>query len=391
MKVKFPVDGAEKRQALLQAVANIKDILAAHADESETLRTLHPASVAALTDSGLFALKGPAELGGVEAEPITQLEVIEATSYIDPSAGWCLCICNGGASLLGSSLPQAAVDVIYALDRSPRFAGSFTPGNAVAVSGGYRLSGRWPWASGIRHADWVAAMTVVGPDGNSPQHPRIAAFPAAQVEIHDNWHVSGLKGTGSSDFSVTDLFVPEAFTIDMRIWEPKRGGPFYQFGIPGILVNELVGFALGVARRALDSIIEVARTKGRGYGKQTVLADRAVFQRAIGEGDLRLRAARALAIDVLGKAWDTVCAGKKPTPELQIELRSMTTLVTDVALDTVARVFRYGGGSAIHLNCVLQRCLRDMQAEAQHLLVSDITYEMHGQCLLGVAGVDPMG
>jgi indole-3-acetate monooxygenase len=211
------------------------------------------------------------------------------------------------------------------------------------------------------------------------------------VEIHDNWHVSGLKGTGSSDFSVTDLFVPEAFTFDMRSWEPKRGGPFYQFGIPGILVNELAGFALGVARRALDSIIEVARTKGRGYGKQTVLADRAVFQRAIGEGDLRLRAARALAIEVLGKAWDTVCAGKKPTPELQIELRSMTTLVTDVALDTVERAFRYGGGSAIHLNGILQRCLRDMQAEAQHLLVSDITYEMHGQCLLGVSGVDPMG
>jgi alkylation response protein AidB-like acyl-CoA dehydrogenase len=169
MKVKFPVDGAEKRLALLQAVANIKEILAAHADESETLRTLHPASVAALTDSGLFALKGPAELGGVEADPITQLEVIEATSYIDPSAGWCLSICNGGASLLGSCLPQAAIDVIYALDRSPRFAGSFTPGNAVAVSGGYRLSGRWPWASGIRHADWVAAMTVVGPDGSSPR------------------------------------------------------------------------------------------------------------------------------------------------------------------------------------------------------------------------------
>src|SRR5580704_2217748 len=106
MSTKFPADRIEKRQALLQAVANIKDILAAHAGESETLRTLHPASVAALTDSGLFAMKGPSELGGAEADPITQLEVIEATSYIDPSAGWCLSICNGGVSVVGSCLPQ---------------------------------------------------------------------------------------------------------------------------------------------------------------------------------------------------------------------------------------------------------------------------------------------
>jgi len=257
------------------------------------------------------------------------------------------------------------------------------------VNGGYRISGRWPWASGIRHADWLLAMAIVEANG-SPPYPRITAFPASQAEIHDNWHVSGLKGTGSSDFSVSDLFVPETFTIDMRTWEPKRGGPLYQLGLPGLLINELAGFALGVSRRALDSIIDLAKTKRRGYGKQTVLADRAVFQRAIGEGDLRLRAARAFAIEILGKAWDVVCAGRRPDPELQIELRSMATLVTDVALDIVTVAFRYGGGTAIHLNNVLQRCLRDMQAESTHLLVSDVTYELHGQCLLGIKELDPM-
>src|SRR5271167_1201470 len=190
-----------------------------------------------------------------------------------------------------------------------RFAGSLTPGKAVPVNGGYRVSGRWSWASGIRHADWVAGMTLV--DGADGPYPRMTVFPVGQVEIHDNWHVSGLKGTGSCDFSVADLFVPEAFTFDMRTWETKRGGPLYQLGLPGLLINELAGFALGVGRRALDEIIQLARTKHRGYAKPTSLAERGVFQRSIGESDLRLRAARALAIEVFEKAWDTVCAGRR--------------------------------------------------------------------------------
>jgi indole-3-acetate monooxygenase len=110
----FPVDRAEKRRMLLQTVANVRDILAADAEESEALRALPPASVAALTDSGLFAMKCPAELGGAEADPVTQIEVIEATSYIDPPAGWCLMICNGGISMAGSLLPQSAIEQLFA-------------------------------------------------------------------------------------------------------------------------------------------------------------------------------------------------------------------------------------------------------------------------------------
>jgi alkylation response protein AidB-like acyl-CoA dehydrogenase len=388
MSLKFPVDRAEKRRVLLQAVASVHDTLAAHAEESETLRTMHPASVAALTESGLLAMKCPAELGGAEADPVTQIEVIEATSYIDPSAGWCLSIGNGGVALIGSCLPQEAVDQLFSGDRLPRFAGSLTPGKAVPVSGGYRASGRWSWASGIRHADWVFGMTLV--EAADGPYPRMSGFPVGQVEIHDNWHVSGLKGTGSCDFSVADLFVPEAFTFDMRTWEPKRGGPLYQLGLPGLLINEFAGFASGVARRALDELIDLARTKHRGYGKPAALADRAVVQRAIGQSDLRLRAARALALEVFEKAWETVCAGRRPEPQLQVEMTSATTLITDVALDITTHAFRYGAGTAVRLNSVLQRLLRDMQAGATHLMVSDVNYEKHGQCLLGLPGVDPM-
>jgi alkylation response protein AidB-like acyl-CoA dehydrogenase len=153
MSLKFPADGVEKRRFLLEAVASVRDVLAAHADEGESLRTLPQASVDALTDSGLFAMKCPAELGGAEADPVTQIDVIEAVSYIDPSTGWSLAICNGGVSLTGSLLSQTAVDKMFGGARPPRVAGSFTPGGkAIAVDGGYRISGRWPWASGIHHA-----------------------------------------------------------------------------------------------------------------------------------------------------------------------------------------------------------------------------------------------
>ena len=389
MSPRFPVDRAEKRRMLLQTVANVRDILAADAEESEALRALPPASVAALTDSGLFAMKCPAELGGAEADPVTQIEVIEATSYIDPAAGWCLMICNGGISMAGSLLPQSSIEQLFAGGRPPRIAGSIKPGKAVRVDGGYCVSGRWSWGSGIRHAEWLNAATLIE-SGDGPPYFGMIFFPAAQAQIHDNWYVSGLKGTGSCDFSVSDLFVPEAFTVDLRTWEPKRGGPLYQLGLPGLLINEFDGFALGVAHRALDAIIEMANTKRRGYGKQVALAERQVFQRAIGEGELRLRAARALAIWVFEKAWQTVSAGRKPDTALQVEMRSVTTYVMDVALDIVTLAFRYGAGSAVHLSNILQRCLRDLQAGSAHLMVSDVAYEMHGQCLLGLPSVDPM-
>src|SRR5262249_36692060 len=166
-----------------------------------------------------------------------------------------------------------------------RIAGSFTPGRATRVTGGYRVIGRWSWASGIRHAEWVGAVTLVEHQGGGSPESRFVMVPVSAVEIHDMWHVAGLKGTGSCDFSMTDLFVPRGFTFDLQTFQPQRGGPLYRLGLPGVLINEFVGFVLGVARRALDTIIELVQTKRRGYGPQTLLSDREVVQRMIGESD----------------------------------------------------------------------------------------------------------
>ena len=380
----FPIDRVTKRRVLMDAVESVRDTLEAGASAAEAAATLPPASVDALYDSGLLRLKLPHVLGGAEADPVTQLDVLEAVSRIDPAAGWCLMI--GAASLgsLSAFLPDEAIEDIFVGGRPPKVAGAAAPsGTATPVEGGYRLTGHWQFGSGIQHAEWVSAGALVA--GGFDDYPRQlrVAMPRRQVKVHDNWQVMGLRGTGSCDFSVDDLFVPQRFAWDAARTEPTRGGALYRLGRPGFVTNEHSAFALGVGRRALDALTEVAGGKTRGYNSTNLLANRPVVQRALGECDLRLRAARALNIEILEAAWQAVCAGHPPEPPLQAQLRSCATYTTDVAADVASQAFRYGGGSALFTTSVLQQCLRDINAAAQHQMVSDTAYENHGQFLLG--------
>ena len=385
--IAFPADRAEKRRVLMDAVDSVRETLAANTLAAEEAATLPPASVAALYDSGLLRLKLPHVLGGAEADPVTQLDVLEAVSRIDPAAGWCLMI--GAASLgsLAAFLPDDAIEEIFVGGQPPKVAGAFAPyGAATPVQGGYRLTGRWPFGSGVRHAEWVSAGARVQSDAAYPDRPpqlRVV-MPRRDVTVHDNWQVMGLRGTGSCDFSVDDLFVPERFAWDVARTEPTRGGALYRLGRPGFVTNEHSAFALGVGRRALDAFTEVAAGKTRGYNSTNLLAHRPVLQRALGESDLRLRAARALNVEILDAAWDAVCAGHPPEPPLQAQMRAVATHTTDVAADVTSQAFRYGGGSALFTTSILQQCLRDINAAAQHQMVSDTAYENHGQFLLGL-------
>ena len=379
----FPTERKEKRRVLMDAVQSVRSTLEAGRQESEEAATLPLASVEALYDSGLLRLKLPHVLGGAEADPVTQLDVLEAVSRIDPAAGWCLMI--GAASLgsLAAFLPEDAVDELFSGGNPPRVAGAFAPfGKAVPVEGGYRITGRWSFGSGVRHSQWVSAgaRVVTEEPGHPPQLRCV--MPTTSVKIHDNWQVMGLRGTGSCDFSVEELFIPANFAWDVSLTEPKRGGALYRLGRPGFVTNEHSAFALGVARRALDAFTDVAMSKSRGYNSVNPLADRPVIQRALGECDLRLRAARALNLEILEAAWDSVCNGQTPEPQLQAQMRGCATYTTDVAADVVSQAFRYGGGSALFNSSVLQQCLRDINAAAQHQMVSDTAYENHGQFLL---------
>lgn len=392
MRQRFPAEREEKRNALLAAVESVREILTSHADEAEAMATLSPVTVDALITSGLFTLKLPAVLGGAEADPVTQIEVIEALTAIEPSAGWCTMIGATSIGLPAAFLAEEAITHLFTGGHIPTAALVAMPtGQAVPVAGGYRVSGRWAFASGVRHAQWLTAGVRVVRASDTPPEHRMMVFPAAAAQIHDNWHVAGLQGTGSCDFSLTEYVVPDAFTWELLRAQPQRGGPLYRLGLPGFVANEHAAFALGVGRCALETVIALARSKRRGFTPSpSPLEARPAFQRAVGVGDLRLRAARALVLEIFAEAWAALCAGQIPSPRMQAEMRGVAAFATEVAVDITTQAFRYAGGAAVYRTQRLQRCLRDINVAAQHLMVSDIAYETHGQFALGLPDADPM-
>jgi alkylation response protein AidB-like acyl-CoA dehydrogenase len=332
----------------------------------------------------------PAVLGGAEADPITQFEVVEAISEIDSTSGWCVLIGATSIAWPALFLSDEAIRRIFANRGTPRAAGIFLPsGKASPADGGYRVSGRWSYASGIRHAEWITAGTKVDRGGDVIER-RMVTFPAHEAQIHDTWKVAGLQGTGSCDFTVDDLFVSEDFTWNAGTAVPLRGGALSCLGMPAYVMHLHAAFALGIARRAVKTIIDYANSERSGY-RPSSLISRSTFHSALGECELQLRAARALVIDLYEKAWKTVCSGGTLTPAEQTELRGTAVLATQVAAEVTTRLFRYGGGGAILMSNALQRCLRDINAGAQHRMVSDSTYEHLGKFILGLPDANPNG
>jgi alkylation response protein AidB-like acyl-CoA dehydrogenase len=388
----FPTDREAKRRVLLEAVDSVHDVIVATADEAEALGDLTPAAVRAMEDSKLWALKLPAELGGAEADPVTQIDVIERMAYNDSSAGWATMIGATSIGWIGAFLPDESVSQIFANGRIPTAAGiGGVSGVAIPVEGGYSLTGTFAFVSGIPHSVWLVVSARIQreaePDPDAPPEQRAFVFRTDDVNMHDDWQVAGLKGSGSNTFSTQDLFVAEAYTFDrqdLAQGRSQRGGAIFHLGMPGFTANEHAAFVLGCARRALDLIVEYARTKRRGP-TQLAVADRQVFQRAIGEADLRLKAARALNVDIFERAWQVVSAGERPDAMLGTEMRAAAVFATEAGVDVTTMAFRYAGGAALHTENLLQRYWRDVNAAAQHQAASDVSYEAHGQQLLGLS------
>lgn len=386
-------NGIAPRAALLQAVAEIGPILAASADESERLSTLAPAAVEALRASGLMGLKLPTVLGGLESDPVTQMEVVEALAYIDTASAWCATISYASVAMPGAYLPDAGVQQIFGNGVVPFAASSVMPGGvAVPAPGGYRVTGRWRFCSGVRHSAWITLGAVVqdgdrpGPNGDGPPKVIMVVLPVAAVAIHDNWQVAGLRGTGSCDVSVDGHFVADTFTypFDMESPAPQRGGALYRLPVIAFVANEHAGFALGVARRALDELIRMA-TRTRGAFRPSPLQERQVVQRMVGKFGIELAAARALIFDRYAAAFQQVETGGRLNTAYVAELQAITTHITDLAVTIATTAFRYGGGGALFQPNIVERLLRDILAAGQHLVVGDGIYEVYGRHVLGIA------
>jgi alkylation response protein AidB-like acyl-CoA dehydrogenase len=247
-------------------------------------------------------------------------------------------------------------------------------GVATAVRGGFEVSGRWSFASGIGHAEWVTAGVMVRRGTGPARGHAMVVFPSSSVDVEDDWDALGLRGTGSCRCAVDKLFVPVAFTWDFAAGSPRRGGPLFRLGWPGFVAHESAALAIGLARRALDHAVRT-----RASASPT---DSPVLHHMLGDADMRLRAARALMREICDEAWATVCGGATPSPRLQAEMRSVAAHATECAIDIVMSIFRATGSAAVYATHPVQRCLRDLCTAGQHWLARESAHEDYGRLLI---------
>ena len=360
--------------------------LSPHAEQE---RRLAPELIDEIARAGLFRLCVPAAVGGAEASPVTLLESIETLARGDASAAWCVAI-SATSGLLLAYLPEDAAANVFIRPETV-LGGVFAPrGRARTHADGFRVTGRWPFASNSAHCDWLMGGCVVETadgelairDGGVPD-VRLMLAPAAEVVIHDTWHVAGLRGTGSNDIEFTELHIPREHTGSVFTERPVQPGPLYLFPLFGLLAVAIAAVTLGNARGALDEFALLAAEK-TPTGSRRLLGERMTVHADIGRAEASLRAARALLIDDVSRAWTIAQErGEVAVPE-RLSLRLAATHAATTAAEVCEVVYRLGGGSAIYESSPLQRRFRDAHVATQHMLVGPATWELGGRLLLGL-------
>lgn len=370
--------GAEAASTL-DAVRALVPAIAARRDEIERGRRLPPDLVAQLRSAGCFRMLVPRHLGGAELALADHMAVVRELARADGSVGWTVMIGSSAPVILGK-LPAPVLADVYAGGPDVVVAGAFNPtGVATPVAGGFRVTGRWSFASGCQHADWFVAHCFVD-DGRMPP-VRMMVLPAADVEIVDTWTVSGLCGTGSHDFTIDDIFVPKARTFAV-FDEGGIEGPLGR--IPELSVSslEFANVAVGIAEGALAEVTTLATGKVPMFA-DTTLAANPMFRSQLGETDSHLRAARALLDTDVAAIWATAVGNEELTPEQRARIRGTATWVTTAAAAVVDAAYTAGGGSALYSASPLQHRLRDAHAITQHFAVKRDTFTLAGAVLAG--------
>jgi alkylation response protein AidB-like acyl-CoA dehydrogenase len=362
----------------------------AYTDDAEEERRLPGAVFEALREAGVFNLLRPPSLGGAGADFRSAIDVIEELSRQSGSVGWNAMI-GTLSGLLAAYLPAAAAEEVYGRPENV-VAGSFAPtGKAVAVEGGYRLSGRWQFASGCENASWmVCGAIVTSPGGDadpaSPPDVRLFFLPKADCEIVDTWFTTGMRGTGSQDFIVEEVFIPERRQFpfarlqtgpDVEI-PTAYSQPFYAIASPLMAV-----VALGIARRAIDAFKDLAMRKTPRAGT-TTLANQHTIHERVGMAEGLVRSARAYLHDTVRE----VVASEHLNGEAKTETVAMARLAGAIsarsAVEAVDLMYEAGGGSSIYASSPLERCFRDAHMVTHHIAVAPSNIEMCGQYLLGL-------
>ncbi len=369
------------RAGVLAAVRALTPMVRAHADEVERCRRLPAAVFEPLVEAGMFHLLTPRRFGGREVNVLTALEAIETFAIADGSTAWVLMINNNGGMISAYLAPEAAAE-LYRENPRAVIGGALVPsGMATTVPGGYRVSGRWAFASGIEHCAWVMAACRVD-DGEV----RAVVMPADDVTVLDTWSVGGLRGTGSHHFEVDGAFVPahRSFWLTDR---PAQPGPLYRFPLRSFGAAAIAAVTLGVARGALDALADLAVAKTPTM-TAVRLRDRPYVQSELAQAEAVLRSARSWLYETVREAWMDVIAGRHVTPRDQALLRLAATYAVERAAEAVDIAHRLAGGSAVYTQSPLERAFRDVHTATQHFSVQPTMYEPVGRALLHLPPAD---
>jgi indole-3-acetate monooxygenase len=366
----------------------------AASDEAEQMRQTPPWLAAEITSAGIYQLYLPRSMGGPETPPLTVFRVIEELSKADGSVGWCVSIAAGLSQLLGR-LPVEVGRELAGTPADYRAAGSARPGGgAWEIPGGYRVKGRWNFASGIQNARWLYC-TCIMMDGDTPRRtasggPVLRALwvPRDSVTIVDTWSVMGMRGTGSQDFTVDDVFVPERRSRSSDA-PPIETGPLYNERAWYVhLWTPSAANALGIARGAIDSLAEIAATEASTMSSN-LLRDRPMVQARIGEADAIVSAARAYVFDAVGRLWTTLSAGRTPSDQEVAQGRLALVHAMHESVRAVDKVFHAAGTNAIYNRLPLERAFRDAHVAVQHAAGLPGYFEVAGKVLLGLRPTEP--
>jgi indole-3-acetate monooxygenase len=376
----------------VERARELAPLLTAAADEIEERRELPERVVEALIEGGFFRLLLPRSLGGAELHPLTYVQVLEEIAKAEPSTAWCLGQ-NSGCSMSAPYLDPAVAREVFGPPRGILAWGPDLPGagRGVAVEGGIRVTGRWGFATGSRHAAWLGAhVPIFEPDGTPRLNPngrpfvRTVLFPKSSAEIIDNWQVIGLRGTGSDSYAVEDLFVPQQYTCSRdNEAERREPGLLYRFTSGMVYAMGFSNVSLGIARGALEAFIALARDK-IPRGARKTLRENNVIQSEVAQCEARLRSARAFIHTTLREMWDEAEEKGDFGRDKHWQLRLAATWAIQQARDVVVTVYNAAGATAIFNENPFERRLRDIHAGTQQGQGRPIHFETVGQILLGL-------
>ncbi len=378
-----------RQLALLEAIRELVPQIRAAADQIEAQRELPPELVDALADAGMFRLLVPRSLGGSELDLPTYIRIIEEIARADGSTAWCV---NQGAVFATNAafLPKEVAQHIWGENPRAVIANGPAPSaEARVVEGGYRVTGRWTFSSGCRHATWLAGFaTIVECDqprrrSDGTLEARYMLFPKSEAEIIDTWHVYGLRGTGSHHFVVTNLFVPREYTVWTYEDPALESGPLYLYPMRLLFAQGFASVALGVARSAIDAMIDLSGGK-TPRGEKALLRDQALVQAQVGQAEATWRAARAFLHETVCEVWEAVSSTHTITLEQRVLVRMATTHAIRLAAETVDKVYNVSGANAIYTSNPIQRCFQDIHVITQHIQSRLSHYELVGQFFLGL-------